>query len=81
MENWKSWRKEIPVSDGISEIFLTWNSPTPDAGDFQKAKREFLELASDGVEWVSVTAFRPSKNPLSDDLIDAFRTFAPTAVL
>lgn len=81
MENCKIWRKEIPVSEGISEIFLTGKSTKREASDFEKAKREFLDLTVRGVEWTSVTAFFPSSDALSDGLADVFKTFAPTAVI
>lgn len=81
MENCKIWRKEIPLSESVSEIWFTGNSTTSEVSDFEKAKREFLELTARGVEWISVTVFRPSVDPLSEGLVDVFRTFAPTAVL
>ena len=77
----KFWNREIPVSESVSEIFFTASSPSPENADFETAKRDFLSLASDGVEWVSVTVFRPAGDARSDSLVDVFKTFAPTAVV
>lgn len=81
MANMKFWNREIPVSENVSEIFFTASSSSPEAADFEAAKREFLALASEGAEWVSVTVFRPASDTLSDSLVDVFKTFAPTAVV
>lgn len=81
MENCKIWHKEIPVSEEVSEVWLTGSSTTSEASDFERAKREFLERTVRGVEWTSVTVFRPTTDALSDGFVDVFKTFAPTAVL
>lgn len=81
MENLKTWHREIPVSENVSEIFFTGSCAVAEDSDFETAKRKFLELASEGVEWTSVTAFRPASDSGSDSLVDVFKTFAPTAVI
>lgn len=81
MKNLKTWHREIPVSESASEIFFTGSSAVAEGADFETAKKKFLELASEGVEWTSVTVFRPASDVVSDSLVDVFKTFAPTAVI
>lgn len=81
MDNRNFWLKEIPVADGIFEIWMTYSPDSSDAAKLERAKKEFVNLASDGVEWTSVTVFDPSCDASISGLVEVFKTFAPTAVL
>lgn len=81
MDNRDFWLKEAPVADGIHETWMTFSPSVTDVASIDRAKRDFLNLVSEGVEWTSVTVFNPSREASVADLVDVFKTFAPTAVL
>lgn len=75
----RTWFREIPLESGVSEFFYTASYSRSAGGDVESVLRDALARIPKISEFVSVTVFHPSEEPLSEKTVSGFRELAPTS--